>query len=105
MAFKERGIRHRFTKLFRPQTISMFGYFIQSTRRMWTYCFTYQNSSERTAAFDDWNHLYNWHQLIKVSVASLPCPGSLAQEDLLTLHSWRGQWAKKAVPGHGAIRS
>lgn len=105
MGFKERGIRHRFTQPYRPQTIGMVEYFIQSALREWTYCFTYQNSSERTAALDDWNRLYNWHQLIKVSVASLPCPGSLAQEDLLTLHSWRGQWAKKAVPGHGAIRS
>jgi transposase InsO family protein len=62
LACKELDIRHRFTKPYRPQTNGKAERFIQSALREWAYGFTYQNSSERTAALDYWNHHYNWHR-------------------------------------------
>jgi transposase InsO family protein len=59
---KELGIGHRFTRPYRPQTNGKAERFIQSALREWAYGFTYQNSNERTAALDHWNHHYNWHR-------------------------------------------
>ncbi len=62
LACKELGIRHRFTRPYRPQTNGKAERFIQSALREWAYGFTCQNSSQRTAALDHWNHHYNWHR-------------------------------------------
>jgi transposase InsO family protein len=62
LACQELGIRHRFTRPYRPQTNGKAERFIQSAQRDWAYSFTCQNSSERTAALDYWNHHYNWHR-------------------------------------------
>ena len=53
---KELVIGHRFTRPYRPQTNGKAERFIQSALRQWAYGFTYQNSNERTAALDHWNH-------------------------------------------------
>lgn len=58
LACKELGIRHKFTRPYRPQTNGKAERFIQSALREWAYGFTYQNSSDRTAALDYWNHHY-----------------------------------------------
>jgi transposase InsO family protein len=49
-ACKELGIRHRFTRPYRPQTNGKAERFIQSALREWAYGFTYQRSAERTQA-------------------------------------------------------
>jgi len=61
-ACKALGVRHRFTRPYRPQTNGKAERFIQSALREWAYGFTYQHSSERTKALDRWNHHYNWHR-------------------------------------------
>jgi transposase InsO family protein len=62
LACQELGIRHRFTRPYRPQTNGKAERFIQSALREWAYGFTYQNSAHRTAALDHWIHHYNWHR-------------------------------------------
>ena len=61
-ACRDLGIRHRFTRPYRPQTNGKAERFIQSALREWAYGFTYQHSGERTAALGHWNHYYNWHR-------------------------------------------
>jgi len=56
------GIRHKFTRAYRPQTNGKAERFIQSALREWAYGFTYRHSTERTAALDSWSHNYNWHR-------------------------------------------
>jgi Aldehyde dehydrogenase family/Integrase core domain len=57
-ACKELGVRHRFTRPYRPQTNGKAERFIQSALREWAYGFTYPHSSERTKALDRWSHHY-----------------------------------------------
>ncbi len=87
-ACKELGVRHRFTRPYRPQTNGKAERFIQSALREWAYGFTYQHSTERTSALDRWNHHYNWHRPHQgiggaVPMSRLPALGN----NLLTLHS------------------
>ena len=56
------GIRHKFTRAYRPQTNGKAERFIQSALREWAYGWTYQNSAHRTAALASWQHHYNWHR-------------------------------------------
>jgi transposase InsO family protein len=58
----ELGLKHRFTRPYRPQTNGKAERFIQSALREWAYGFVYQNSSERTDMLKEWNHHYNWHR-------------------------------------------
>lgn len=51
-ACKQLGIRHRFTRPYRPQTNGKAERFIQSALHEWAYGFTDQHSSERKAALD-----------------------------------------------------
>ncbi len=56
------GIKHRFTRAYRPQTNGKAERFIQSALREWAYGWTYQNSEHRTIALASWQHHYNWHR-------------------------------------------
>lgn len=56
------GIRHKFTRAYRPQTNGKAERFIQSALREWAYGWSYQNSAERTVALASWQHHYNWHR-------------------------------------------
>lgn len=56
------GIRHKFTRAYRPQTNGKAERFIQSALREWAYAWIYQNSQERTDALASWQHHYNWHR-------------------------------------------
>lgn len=49
-ACKRLGIKHKFTRPYRPQTNGKAERFIQSALREWAYGWTYQNSTERTDA-------------------------------------------------------
>lgn len=48
-ACMDSGIRHSFTRAYRPQTHGKAERFIQSALREWAYGWPYQNSAERTA--------------------------------------------------------
>jgi transposase InsO family protein len=56
------GLKHRFTRPYRPQTNGKAERFIQSALREWAYGLTYSHSNERTAVLDRWIHHYNWHR-------------------------------------------
>jgi len=82
------GISHRFTRPYRPQTNGKAERFIQSALREWAYGFTYQNSSERTAALDHWNHHYNWHRPHQGIGGIAPMTRlNSSRNNLLTLHN------------------
>lgn len=84
----ELGIKHQFTRPYRPQTNGKAERFIQSALREWAYGFTYQNSSERTAALDYWNHHYNWHRPHQGIGGVTPMSRlNRSRNNLLTLHN------------------
>jgi transposase InsO family protein len=56
------GLKHRFTRPYRPQTNGKAERFIQSALREWAYGFAYRHTSERTSMLDEWLHHYNWHR-------------------------------------------
>ena len=82
------GIVDRFTRPYRPQTNGKAERFIQSALREWAYRSTYQHSTQRTAALDEWIHHYNWHRPHQgidglAPISRLP----VDRYNLLTLHS------------------
>ncbi|VDL06382.1 transposase [Bordetella pertussis] len=84
----ELGIKHRFTRPYRPQTNGKAERFIQSALREWAYAHTYQNSQHRADAMKSWLHHYNWqrpHQGIgrAVPISRL----NLDEYNLLTVHT------------------
>lgn len=82
------GIRHKFTRAYRPQTNGKAERFIQSALREWAYGFTYQHSSQRTAALDYWNHHYNWHRPHQGIGGVAPMSRlNKSRNNLLTLHN------------------
>jgi len=84
----ELGIRHRFTRPYRPQTNGKAERFIQSALREWAYGFTYQHSNERTAALDYWIHHYNWHRPHQGIGGATPMTRlNRSRNNLLTLHN------------------
>lgn len=58
----ELGIKHRFTRAYRPQTNGKAERFIQSALREWAYGFVYPHSDQRREMLDHWNHHYNYHR-------------------------------------------
>jgi len=87
-ACKALDIRHKFTRPYRPQTNGKAERFIQSALREWAYGFTYQHSTQRTAALDRWNHHYNWHRPHQ-GIGNLAPMSRLnrSRNNLLTLHT------------------
>lgn len=56
------GVKHVFTRPYRPQTNGKAERFIQSALREWAYAFVYTHSSERETMLQRWTHQYNWHR-------------------------------------------
>ena len=82
------GIVHRFTRPYRPQTNGTAERFIQSALREWAYGATYQHSTHRTAALEDWIHHYNWHRPHQGIGGVAPISRlSAKRNNLLTLHT------------------
>lgn len=82
------GLKHQFTRPYRPQTNGKAERFIQSALREWAYGFAYNHSSERSDMLERWIHHYNWHrphQGINGVAPITRLPGS--RNNLLTLHS------------------
>lgn len=87
-ACRDLGLRHVFTRPYRPQTNGKAERFIQSALREWAYGVPYQHSSERAAMLERWTHHYNWHRPHQGINGKAPM-SRLAQSrnNLLTLHS------------------
>lgn len=87
-ACKDLGIKHSFTKPYRPQTNGKAERFIQSALREWAYGIAYNHSSQRAVMLERWIHHYNWHrphQGIKGMTPISRLPQS--ENNLLTLHN------------------
>jgi transposase InsO family protein len=82
------GLKHSFTRPYRPQTNGKAERFIQSALREWAYGIPYGRSTERTAMLRRWTHHYNWHRPHQ-GIGGLPPVARLARKrnNLLTLHS------------------
>jgi len=61
-ACRKLGLRHHFTRAYRPQTNGKAERFIQSALREWAYGIPYNSSAERTTMLHRWIHHYNWHR-------------------------------------------
>ena len=87
-ACRRLGLKHSFTKPYRPQTNGKAERFIQSALREWAYGIPYHHSSEREAMLERWTHHYNWHRPHQ-GIAGLAPISRLAQSrnNLLTLHT------------------
>lgn len=85
---QELGIKHTFTRPYRPQTNGKAERFIQSALREWAYGWTYQNSEHRTQALASWQHHYNCHRPHS-AIGGLPPISRLTppRNNLLTLHT------------------
>lgn len=87
-ACEQLGIRHSFTKAYRPQTNGKAERFIQSALREWAYPWTYQDSAQRAAVLDHWIHHYNWHRAHQGIGGRAPLSRlQKRSSNLLTLHS------------------
>ena len=86
-ACRKFGLRHLFTRFYRPQTNGKAERFIQSALREWAYGVAYHHSSERTAMLDRWTHHYNWHRPHQ-GIGGLAPVSRLgrSRNNLLTLH-------------------
>jgi transposase InsO family protein len=61
-ACRELGLRHLFTRPYRPQTNGKAERFIQTLTRRWAYGAIYGSSAERTAALPGWLDHYNYRR-------------------------------------------
>ena len=56
------GLRHSFTRPYRPQTNGKAERLIQTLLREWAYRFVYRSSAHRQAWLPHYLHFYNWHR-------------------------------------------
>jgi transposase InsO family protein len=61
-ACKRLGIKHSFTRPYRPQTNGKAERFIKTALHEWAYVTPYANSYQRRKAWLPWLHRYNWHR-------------------------------------------
>jgi transposase InsO family protein len=82
------GLKHSFTRPYRPQTNGKAERFIQSALREWAYGIPYGRSTERTAMLRRWTHHYNWHRPHQGIGGVAPVTRlERKRNNLLTLHS------------------
>jgi transposase InsO family protein len=87
-ACRELGIRHRFTRPYRPRTNGKAERFIQTALREWAYAFAYRDSTERAAHLPRWQHDYNWHRQHGSLGHQTPISVlGLSEDNLLRLHN------------------
>ena len=87
-ACRELGLKHSFTRPYRPRTNGKAERFIQTALREWAYAHRYETSEERAAHLPRWTHEYNWHRRHgslagkpPISVLGLP------EDNLVRLHT------------------
>ena len=87
-ACRDLGLRHRFTRPYRPQTNGKAERFIQTALREWAYARAYTRSTQRITDLPRWLHGYNWHRP-HASLAARPPVSRLGlkRNNLLRLHS------------------
>ena len=73
------GIKHRFTRAYRPQTNGKAERFIQSALREWAYGWTYQNSTHRTLPWPVGSTTTTGTDPIAALAVPRPCPDSARQ--------------------------
>lgn len=70
------GIKHRFSRPYRPQANGKAERLILSALHEWAYAYTYQNSQHRADAIRSWLHHYNRHRPHKGVGRVVPSPYS-----------------------------
>jgi transposase InsO family protein len=82
------GLKHIFTRPYRPQTNGKAERFIQTALREWAYARAYDTSDQRADDLPIWLHHYNWHRPHGSLQAKPPISRlGLQQDDLLRFHS------------------
>jgi transposase InsO family protein len=82
------GLKHSFTRPYRPQTNGKAERFIQSALREWAYGIAYGRSSERTNMLKRWTHHYNWHRPHQEIGGHAPISRlNRSRNNLLTVHT------------------
>ena len=82
------GLKHKFTRAYRPQTNGKAERFIQSALREWAYGIAYNHSIERAEMLERWIHHYNWHRPHQGIQGCTPMTRlRQSRNNLLTLHS------------------
>ena len=85
---RELGLRHRFTRSYRPQTNGKAERFIQTALREWAYARAYTLSKQRIEELPRWLHRYNWHRPHSSLAGQPPITRmGLNMDNLLRLHS------------------
>ena len=62
VALAETGIKHRFTRPYRPQTNGKVERFNRTLAAEWAYAATYTSEQQRAEAYPNWLHHYNHHR-------------------------------------------
>jgi transposase InsO family protein len=82
------GLKHTFTRPYRPQTNGKAERFIQTVLREWAYARAYDTSDQRANNLPIWLHHYNWHRPHGSLQAKPPISRlGLPMDDLLRFHS------------------
>ncbi len=82
------GLKHIFTRPYRPQTNGKAERFIQTALREWAYASAYDTSDQRADDLPIWLHHYNWHRPHGSLQAKPPISRlGLQQDDLLRFHT------------------
>ena len=82
------GLKHSFTRAYRPQTNGKAERFIQSALREWAYGIPYHHSSARALMLERWIHHYNWHRPHQGIKGYAPITRlKQSTNNLLTLHT------------------
>ena len=82
------GLKHIFTRPYRPQTNGKAERFIQTVLREWAYARAYDTSDQRAKNLPIWLHHYNWHRPHGSLQAKPPISRlGLPKDDLLRFHN------------------
>jgi transposase InsO family protein len=87
-ACRKLGLKHTFTRPYRPQTNGKAERFIQTALREWAYARAYDTSDQRAKVLPIWLHQYNWHRPHGSLQAKPPISRlGLPENDLLRFHN------------------
>lgn len=56
------GVKHRYTRPYRPQTCGKVERFNRTVARQWAYAHTWTSQTQREAAYQTWLHHHNHHR-------------------------------------------